>query len=160
MPSGTVRRPVTRSVAASSSSGSSTRVVHPLGLAAKGAGWYLVADTEAATVGVEELRALGRRRLLEIRPDECELVRGHGTEVHVLRGDRMPEAALLQECGRVIQERAVDSRFLGEGLTEWRGQLIQLTPMRTRPDLVRSLSLIATVVTYVILVRQLTLWIQ
>ncbi len=44
-------------------------------------------DTEAATVGVEELRALGRRRLLEIRPDECELVRGHGTEVHVLRGE-------------------------------------------------------------------------
>lgn len=44
-------------------------------------------DTEAATVGVEELRTLGRKRLLEIRPDECELVRGHGAEVHVVRGD-------------------------------------------------------------------------
>ena len=36
------------------------------------------------------------------------------------------------KTGRVIQQHAVDSRFLGEGLTEWRGQLIQLTPMRTR----------------------------
>ena len=27
---------------------SSTRVVHPLGLATKGTAWYLVADTEAA----------------------------------------------------------------------------------------------------------------
>src|SRR5262252_11299 len=36
------------------------------------------------------------------------------------------------KTGRVIQQRAVDNRFLGEGLTEWRGQLIQLTPMRTK----------------------------
>jgi glutamine cyclotransferase len=43
--------------------------------------------------------------------------------------------------GRVIQQRAVDSRFFGEGLTEWRGQLIQLTPMRTRPNLIRALNL-------------------
>src|SRR5215475_5932962 len=44
------------------------------------------------------------------------------------------------KTGRVIQQRAVDSRFLGEGLTEWGGQLIQLTPMRTRPNLIRSLT--------------------
>ena len=43
--------------------------------------------------------------------------------------------------GRVIQQHAVDSRFLGEGLTEWRGQLIQLTPMRTRQNVFRSLIL-------------------
>src|SRR5436190_4481710 len=36
------------------------------------------------------------------------------------------------KTGRVIQQRAVDNRFLGEGLTEWRGQLIQLTPMGTK----------------------------
>ena len=35
------------------------------------------------------------------------------------------------KTGRVVQQRAVDSRFVGEGLTEWRGQLIQLTPIRT-----------------------------
>src|SRR5215467_499049 len=44
------------------------------------------------------------------------------------------------QTGRVIQQRAVDNRFLGEGLTEWRGQLIQLTPTRTKPT-VRSLTL-------------------
>lgn len=44
-------------------------------------------DTEAASVGVGELRALGRRRLLEVRPDECQLAYGLGTEVHVLRGE-------------------------------------------------------------------------
>jgi len=43
------------------------------------------------------------------------------------------------KTGRVIQQHAVDSRFLGEGLTEWRGQLIQLTPMRTRQNVIRSL---------------------
>ena len=42
------------------------------------------------------------------------------------------------KTGRVIQEHAVDSRFLGEGLTEWRGQLIQLTPTRTRQNAIRS----------------------
>lgn len=43
--------------------------------------------------------------------------------------------------GRVIRQHAVDSRFLGEGLTEWRGQLMQLTPMRTRQNVFRSLIL-------------------
>jgi glutamine cyclotransferase len=45
------------------------------------------------------------------------------------------------ETGRVIKQHAVDSRFLGEGLTEWRGHLIQLTPMRTRQNVIRSLIL-------------------
>ena len=45
------------------------------------------------------------------------------------------------ETGRVIKQHAVDSRFLGEGLTDWRGQLIQLTPIRTRQNAIRSLIL-------------------
>src|SRR3954454_8919469 len=45
------------------------------------------------------------------------------------------------ETGRVIKQHDVDSRFLGEGLTEWRGQLMQLTPMRTRQNVIRSLIL-------------------
>src|SRR5690349_19709246 len=43
------------------------------------------------------------------------------------------------ETGRVIRQHALDSRFLGEGLTEWRGQLVQLTPMRARPSVICSL---------------------
>ena len=42
------------------------------------------------------------------------------------------------QTGRIIQHRALDSRFSGEGLTEWRGQLIQFTPMRTKPNLIRA----------------------
>jgi glutamine cyclotransferase len=38
------------------------------------------------------------------------------------------------KTGQVIQQRAVDNRFLGEGLTEWRGELVQLTPLRTKPN--------------------------
>jgi glutaminyl-peptide cyclotransferase len=43
------------------------------------------------------------------------------------------------KTGRVIQQRAVDNRFLGEGLTEWRGQLVQMTPNGTKVD-IRSLT--------------------
>src|SRR5688500_9826118 len=45
------------------------------------------------------------------------------------------------ETGRVIQQHAVDSRFLGEGLTEGRGQLAQLTARRTRHKVTRPLIL-------------------
>ena len=34
------------------------------------------------------------------------------------------------ETGEVIQQRAVNRRDYGEGLTEWRGRLLQLTPRR------------------------------
>src|SRR5262245_41981724 len=42
--------------------------------------------------------------------------------------------------GRVIQQQAVDTRFVGEGLTEWRGQLIQLTPTQERQKPIHILS--------------------
>ncbi|MBL8209392.1 MAG: glutaminyl-peptide cyclotransferase [Bryobacterales bacterium] len=45
------------------------------------------------------------------------------------------------ESGRVLQEQALDSDFAGEGVTEWRGQLIQLTPIRTKQSVMRSLLL-------------------
>jgi glutamine cyclotransferase len=43
------------------------------------------------------------------------------------------------ETGRVIKQHDLDSRFLGEGLTEWHGQLIQLTPTRAKQSVIRSL---------------------
>ena len=54
-----------------------------------------------------------------------------------LRGESAVRKVELQ-TGRVIREHAVESRFVAEGLTEWRGQLIQLTPMRTRQNSFRS----------------------
>lgn len=38
------------------------------------------------------------------------------------------------QTGRVVQRRDLDPRFLGEGLTEWHGHLLQLTPPRAKPD--------------------------
>jgi glutaminyl-peptide cyclotransferase len=35
------------------------------------------------------------------------------------------------EDGEVIQQRRVDNHYFAEGLTEWHGRLVQLTPMRT-----------------------------
>lgn len=43
------------------------------------------------------------------------------------------------ETGHVIKQHALESRFVAEGLTEWRGQLIQLTPRRARQSVFRSL---------------------
>jgi glutamine cyclotransferase len=43
------------------------------------------------------------------------------------------------KTGRVLNQHAVDSRFLAEGLTEWRGELVQLTPRRTKDNVIRSL---------------------
>lgn len=41
------------------------------------------------------------------------------------------------QTGRVVQRSDLDPRFLGEGLTEWRGQLLQLTPPRAKPNPIR-----------------------
>lgn len=35
------------------------------------------------------------------------------------------------EDGKVVQRRRIDDHYFGEGLTEWGGRLVQLTPMRT-----------------------------
>ena len=44
------------------------------------------------------------------------------------------------ETGRVIQRRPVDDRYFGEGLTDWHGKLVQLTPMRTIPTVHSTLA--------------------
>ena len=38
------------------------------------------------------------------------------------------------ETGEVIGRHRVDDRYFAEGLTEWRGRLVQLTPMRDTPS--------------------------
>ena len=54
---------------------SSTRVVHPLGLAAKGSGWYLVADTEAGqrTFRVDRITSVERNGQSVRRPADFDL---------------------------------------------------------------------------------------
>jgi predicted DNA-binding transcriptional regulator YafY len=53
----------------------STRVVHPLGLAAKGASWYLVADTDAG------LRTFRVDRITSIEPNGLSVVRPEGFDL-------------------------------------------------------------------------------
>jgi predicted DNA-binding transcriptional regulator YafY len=53
----------------------STRVVHPLGLAAKGAAWYLVADTDAG------LRTFRLDRVTSVEPTGQPVVRPDGFEL-------------------------------------------------------------------------------
>jgi predicted DNA-binding transcriptional regulator YafY len=52
-----------------------TRVVHPLGLAAKGSSWYLVADTEAGlrTFRVDRVTSAARSGAKVIRPEGFDL---------------------------------------------------------------------------------------
>ncbi|MCU1451725.1 MAG: Helix-turn-helix, type 11 domain protein, partial [Acidimicrobiales bacterium] len=50
----------------------STRVVHPLGLAAKGSTWYLVADTDAG------LRTFRVDRMTSVDPNGAQVVRPDG----------------------------------------------------------------------------------
>jgi predicted DNA-binding transcriptional regulator YafY len=54
---------------------STTRVVHPLGLAAKGTAWYLVADTEAGlrTFRVDRITSVEPTGEAVVRPDGFEL---------------------------------------------------------------------------------------
>ena len=47
------------------------------------------------------------------------------------------------ETGEIVQRRNLDDRYFGEGLTEWRGRLVQLTPMRTVPTAPSALTQIA-----------------
>ena len=47
-----------------------------------------------------------------------------------LRGQASARKVRL-ETGEVVQQRAVDRRYFAEGLTEWHGRLIQLTPIRS-----------------------------
>jgi predicted DNA-binding transcriptional regulator YafY len=53
----------------------STRVVHPLGVAAKGSSWYLVADTEAG------LRTFRVDRVTSVEPTGAPVVRPDGFEL-------------------------------------------------------------------------------
>jgi predicted DNA-binding transcriptional regulator YafY len=66
-----------------------TRVVHPLGLAAKGTSWYLVAGTEAG------LRTFRLDRVRQVRPTGERVVK--------------PEGFVLAEAWRLIREE-VDRR--------------------------------------------------
>lgn len=44
------------------------------------------------------------------------------------------------DTGAVVQRRDVDALYFAEGLTDWGGRLVQLTPMRTAPPVASTLA--------------------
>jgi predicted DNA-binding transcriptional regulator YafY len=75
-----------------------TRVVHPLGLAAKGRAWYLVADTEAGlrTFRVDRMTAVEGTGLAVNRPEGFDLTAAWQLITEEVEGRRAPLRALAR----------------------------------------------------------------
>jgi predicted DNA-binding transcriptional regulator YafY len=82
----------------------STRVVHPLGLAAKGSSWYLVADTEAGlrTFRVDRITSIEGTGDAVVRPDGFEL-----TEAWKLITEQVDERRLPVRARALVAPDAV-----------------------------------------------------
>ena len=121
---------------------SSTRVVHPLGLAAKGSVWYLVADTDAGlrTFRVDRVTAARSTGEPAVRPDGFDLAQAWKlitAEVDQLRAPVRAEAAAdpaivqllrwvfdtLVRVGPVRPDGRIDVQIGGPNIGALAGQL-------------------------------------
>ena len=121
---------------------SSTRIVHPLGLAAKGRSWYLVADTEAGlrTFRVDRVTSVERTGEKAVRPEGFDLAaawRLISVEVDQLRAPIRVRAAALADAipllrwvldtklrvGPARPDGRIDIEVAGEGVDAIAGQL-------------------------------------
>ncbi len=83
----------------------STRVVHPLGLAAKGASWYLVADTEAGlrTFRVDRMTTIERTGEPVVRPAGFKLAQAWQLITDEIEQRRTPVRARALASPDVVQ---------------------------------------------------------
>jgi predicted DNA-binding transcriptional regulator YafY len=142
---------------------SSTRVVHPLGLAAKGRSWYLVADTDAGlrTFRVDRVTSVDRTGEKAVRPEGFDLAaawRLISVEVDQLRAPIRVKAAataasipLLRwildtklRVGPARPDGRIDVEVAGEGIDAIAGQLAGFgarleifEPVEVREEMVR-----------------------
>jgi len=142
---------------------SSTRVVHPLGLAAKGRSWYLVADTDAGlrTFRVDRVTSVDRTGDKAVRPDGFDLAaawRMISVEVDRIRAPIRVKAAATTESipllrwvldtklrvGPARPDGRIDVEVAGEGVDAIAGQLAGFgarlevfEPVEVRDELVR-----------------------
>jgi len=142
---------------------SSTRVVHPLGLAAKGRSWYLVADTDAGlrTFRVDRVTSVDRTRDKAVRPEGFDLAaawRMISVEVDRIRAPIRVKAAATTESipllrwvldtklrvGPARPDGRIDVEVAGEGVDAIAGQLAGFgarlevfEPVEVRDELVR-----------------------
>jgi hypothetical protein len=80
-------------------------------------------DAELATVDADEMRDLGLRRLLEIRPDEVQVVAGKGAEVYCVRG----ESGFIASKLLVLEDLM---RIVGGGRLRWPDGVLVAVPSR------------------------------
>jgi len=142
---------------------SSTRVVHPLGLAAKGRSWYLVADTDAGlrTFRVDRVTSVDRTGEKAVRPEGFDLAaawRMISVEVDRIRAPIRVKAAATTESipllrwvldtklrvGPARPDGRIDVEVAGEGVDAIAGQLAGFgarlevfEPVEVRDELVR-----------------------
>ena len=121
---------------------SSTRVVHPLGLAAKGRSWYLVAGTDAGlrTFRVDRVTSVDRTGEKAVRPEGFDLAaawRMISVEVDQIRAPIRVKAAATAESipllrwvldtklrvGPARPDGRIDVEVAGEGIDAIAGQL-------------------------------------
>jgi len=83
----------------------STRVVHPLGLAAKGSGWYLVADTDAGqrTFRVDRITSVERTGHTVRRPPDFDLATAWRLITDELDQRRTPLRARVVAAPEVVR---------------------------------------------------------
>jgi predicted DNA-binding transcriptional regulator YafY len=120
----------------------STRVVHPLGLAAKGTVWYLVADTDAGlrTFRVDRVTAAQGTGAPAVRPEDFDLAEAWkliSAEVDQLRAPVRARAAAdpgvvsllrwvfdtLVRVGPIRPDGRIDVEIAGPGIGALAGQL-------------------------------------
>jgi predicted DNA-binding transcriptional regulator YafY len=145
---------------------SSTRVVHPLGLAAKGSTWYLVADTDAGlrTFRVDRVTAVDRTGEKVVRPDGFDLAEAWrliSAKVDELRVPVRARAAANPDAIRLLRwvldteirvgparpDGRIDIEVAGEGVDAIAGQLAGFgarvevfEPVEVRQELARIAS--------------------
>ena len=105
----------------------SSRIVHPLGLAAKGATWYLVADTASGlrTFRVDRMTSVERTGQPVVRPEGFELAQAWQLIVDEVEQRRMPLRARaltrpesLPMCRWVFADRVRIGPAGGDGRVE------------------------------------------
>ena len=91
---------------------STTRVVHPLGLATKGSSWYLVADTDAGlrTFRVDRVTAVERTGDAVVRPDGFDLDEAWGLIADEVDRRRAPLRVRALAAPRGRADAALDPR--------------------------------------------------
>jgi hypothetical protein len=82
-------------------------------------------DAEIANVDLAEVRELGRKRLLEIRPDECQIITGRGAEAYCVHGESSFIASKLLVLPDLL-------RMVGGKRMRWPDGVLVAVPSRHR----------------------------